>query len=396
LHQELVEQRNFVERFKLEAFAASRLEHPNSLRVLDFGEDGNLLHLVMEYVEADDLLTVMQRQWPFKDVRIVQIMSQALAALAKAHEVGIVHRDIKPENILILRGTDDEGNATDIVKVCDFGIAKIATPTGQSRPFAPQLTTQGLVVGTPDYMSPEQARGEGVDGRSDLYSLGVVLYLLLSGRPPFIADTPFGIAIQHVSEPPTPPSRYRPVNPVLESICLRAMSKRPEDRFQTAREMRRAILSALGPYTESGMTRTRAVTPAARQVRRSTAPSARLLHSFRLLLRKARDPQWLRRPNAVITAAALVVVATLTLASVISYFRAPDSSWGSGNVVRTATVALTPAPANAASSKGADPASRPRPPTPAVIQDDTPAPVTAPESELRARPAAAPLPAPRR
>ena len=115
LHRELAEDRKFVERFKLEAFLASRLEHPNSLRVLDFGEDENLLHLVMEYVEADDLLSVMQREWPFDDVRIVQIMSQALAALAKAHEVGIVHRDIKPENILILRGTDDEGNATDIV-----------------------------------------------------------------------------------------------------------------------------------------------------------------------------------------------------------------------------------------------------------------------------------------
>ena len=348
LHRELAEQRNFVERFKLEAFSASRLEHPNSLRVLDFGEDGNLFHLVMEYVEADDLLTVMAREWPLKDVRIVQIMSQALAALAKAHDVGIVHRDIKPENILILRGNDDEGNATDIVKVCDFGIAKLATPPGeQSRPFAPNLTTAGLIVGTPDYMSPEQARGEGVDGRSDLYAMGVVLYQLLSGRPPFIADTPVGIAIQHVSEPPLPPSRHRAVNPVLESICLRAMNKRPEDRFQTAREMRRAILSALAPYADSGMT--------------SAAPST------------PSKPNWPRPPNVIIAVVAFVTFAAVA-SSVISRRRGQDSSWGGGNVVRTATVALAPAPQpSPASSEGSDPAPmQPPSKTPSAAPSPTP------------------------
>jgi len=385
LHQELAEQQNFVERFKREAFSASRLEHPNSLRVLDFGEDGNLLHLVMEYVEADDLLTVMQREWPFTDARIVQIMSQALAALAKAHDVGIVHRDIKPENILILRGTDDEGNATDIVKVCDFGIAKMAVPSDEaSHLFAPQLTTQGLVLGTPDYMSPEQARAEYVDGRSDLYSMGVVLYHLLCGRPPFNADTPFGIAIQHVSEPPIAPSRHRAVNPVLERICLRAMNKRPEDRFQTAREMRRAILSSLALYPESVMASDSAA-PTKLQVRRPVSPSTLSV------------PNWLRRPNAVIAAAALVMVATLAVASVIARLRGEVSSWGSGNVVRTATVALTPAPpANTASSKGVDPArTQPNTQTPSLIPDDMRRPVTPSESEWRARPATAPSPATR-
>jgi len=391
LHRELAEQRNFVERFKLEAFSASRLEHPNSLRVLDFGEDGNLLHLVMEYVEADDLLTVMQHEWPFKDVRIVQIMSQALAALAKAHEVGIVHRDIKPENILILRGTDDEGNASDIVKVCDFGIAKMANPSAE-RPFAPHLTAEGLVVGTPDYMSPEQARGEGVDGRSDLYAMGVVLYHLLAGRPPFIADTPVGIAIQHVSQPPSPPSLHRAVNPVLESICLRAMNKRPEDRFQTAREMRRAILSSLASDAESGMTSAhRTTTPIL-----SFLPSSGSAASTELQVRHSTAPNitgwlsWPPRPKAIVAAWALVTVATLALASVIS--------WATGNVVRTATVALTPAPqANPASSEGADPApTQPRRQTPSLLPDDTQPPVAAPESELRARPAAAPSPALRR
>jgi eukaryotic-like serine/threonine-protein kinase len=386
LHRELAEERNFVERFKLEAFLASRLEHPNSLRVLDFGEDGNLLHLVMEYVEADDLLTVMQREWPLKDTRIVQIMSQALAAMAKAHEIGIVHRDIKPENILILRGNDDEGNATDIVKVCDFGIAKLATPPGgQSHPFAPNLTTAGLVVGTPDYMAPEQARGEGVDGRSDLYSMGVVLYQLLSGRPPFMADTPVGIAIQHVSEPPLPPSRHRAVNPGLESICLRAMNKRPEDRFQTAREMRRAILSSLDSYADAMTSWSGSAASTEPEVQHSIAP------------RLPSKLDWPRGPNPIFVTAAFVTVVAL-VASVMSRRGTQDSSWGGGNVVRTATVALAPAPpANPASSVGSDPAAtQPPSQTPSLLTDDTRPPVGASESELRARPIAAPPPAPRR
>jgi serine/threonine-protein kinase len=352
LHRELAEQRTFVERFKLEAFSASRLEHPNSLRVLDFGADGNLLHLVMEYVEADDLLTVMQREWPFHDARIVEIMGQALAALAKAHEVGIVHRDIKPENILILRGTDDEGHATDVVKVCDFGIAKMAGASApQARPFAPHLTTEGLVVGTPDYMSPEQARGEAVDGRSDLYSMGVVLYHLLAGRPPFLADTPFGIAIQHVSQAPSPPSAHRMVSAHLEAICLRAMSKRPEDRFQSAREMRRALLESLPSDIEEDVTPVQG-TPApimafpwnSASGVPAEAPFAHSPPPPSIEPAASREPIWRRRPDAVVAAIAVLLVVTLALIAAISRLRGQDSSWGDGNhVVRATTIALTPA-----------------------------------------------------
>jgi eukaryotic-like serine/threonine-protein kinase len=266
LHQQLAEDPSFVDRFKLEAFSASRLEHPNSLRVLDFGKDDELLYLVMEYVEADNLLSIMEAQWPFEDERVAQITSQALAALAKAHDVGIVHRDLKPENILVLRGMDDEGNPIDIVKVCDFGIAKLAIPVGDSHPFAPHHTTEGLIVGTPDYMSPEQARGEDVDGRSDLYSMGVVLYHLLAGKTPFDADTPLGIAVQHVSQEPIPPSALRKVHPELEAVCLRAMSKKAEDRYQSAREMRRALLAAVG---------------AGAPMMSSTAPAATPTHGMR-------------------------------------------------------------------------------------------------------------------
>jgi serine/threonine protein kinase len=244
LHSRLATDPGLVQRFEREAFATSRLDHPNALRVLDCGKDGDLFYLVTEYVEAEDLLAIMEAEWPLSDERIVAILSQVLSALIAVHEIGIVHRDLKPENILVLAGQNDDGANVDIVKVCDFGIAKVATPS-RTRPFTRQLTAEGVVVGTPDYMSPEQARGQAVDGRSDLYSVGVVLYHLLAGRTPFEGNTPVGIALQHVSDPPVPPSHHRDIHPGLEAVCLRALSKRPEDRFQTAREMRRALRDVL-------------------------------------------------------------------------------------------------------------------------------------------------------
>ncbi len=246
LHRELADEPRFIARFEREALSASRLDHPNSLRVLDFGSDDGLLYIVMEYVAADDLLTLMNREWPLSDERIACILSQVLAALGVAHDLGIVHRDLKPENILVVSGTDDDGLPADVVKVCDFGVAKIE-PRAEvtSTSFVRRLTVEGLAIGTPDYMSPEQARGESVDGRSDLYSIGVVLYHLLAGRAPFVADSPLGVALQHVSDDPVPPSRHRDVHPSLEAVCLRALAKRPEDRFQSAREMRRALRGAI-------------------------------------------------------------------------------------------------------------------------------------------------------
>jgi len=246
LHREFADEPKLLERFQREALAASRLDHPNSLRVLDFGEDEGLVFLVMEYLPAEDLLAVMNREWPLDDGRVVRILSQALAALAIAHDLGIVHRDLKPENILLVHGEDDEGAATEVVKVCDFGVVKMLPRTARdSDLFARSLTTEGIAVGTPDYMSPEQARGGNVDGRSDLYSIGVVLYHLIAGRTPFIADSALAVALQHVSDDPSPPSSFRDVHPELEAICLRALAKRPEDRFQSAREMRRALRAAL-------------------------------------------------------------------------------------------------------------------------------------------------------
>ena len=252
MHRELASDGMFAARFHREAKAASRLDHPNSIRVIDFGEEPDgLLYLAMEFVDGSDLFQVIQNEWPLSPSRIGEIVCQALAALAVAHDMNVVHRDLKPENIMILKGKDDEGRDIDIVKVCDFGIAKINDARGDAdakgKPGA-KLTTQGLVVGTPEYMSPEQGRGEPLDARSDLYSVGIILYQMLTGRVPFEAESAIGIVLKHVSEEPVPPSQVRPgVDPSIEAVCLKAMRKKREDRYQTAREMRSELRSFFDP-----------------------------------------------------------------------------------------------------------------------------------------------------
>jgi serine/threonine-protein kinase len=240
---------NFVGRFHREARAASRLDHPNSMRVIEFGEEPDgLLYIAMEYLEGRDLYKVIHEDWPLSDARIADVMMKALAALMMAHEMGVIHRDLKPENIMVLNRKDDEGQ--DIIKVCDFGIAKITetddAPDNAPKTVGAKLTTAGLVVGTPEYMSPEQARGEKLDARSDLYSMGIILYQLLTGRTPFLADTALAVVLKHISDAPEPPQRIYPgVHRGLEAICLRALAKTKEDRFQSARDMRTAIKSVM-------------------------------------------------------------------------------------------------------------------------------------------------------
>ncbi|HVH42463.1 MAG TPA: protein kinase [Labilithrix sp.] len=250
MHPSVAVDPTFVGRFHREARAASRLDHPNSMRVIEFGEEPDgLLYIAMEYLEGRDLYKVIHQDWPLPEARIADILMKALAAIAVAHDMGVIHRDLKPDNIMILDRKDDEGH--DIVKVCDFGIAKITETEDGSPGAGPKtagikVTTAGLVVGTPEYMSPEQARGEKLDSRSDLYSLGIILYQLLTGRTPFLADTPLAVVLKHITEEPQPPNTIYPdVHKGLEAVCMRALAKTKEGRFQSARDMRAAIKAAI-------------------------------------------------------------------------------------------------------------------------------------------------------
>ncbi|MBN2496979.1 MAG: protein kinase [Deltaproteobacteria bacterium] len=230
LRANLIQDDTIIRRFHQEARAASRLNHPNSITVIDFGqapEDGSL-YLVMEFVPGKDLGKIIHHEWPLGEPRIVNLMDQVLSALADAHAAGIVHRDLKPENIMVtdLRGTKD------FVKVLDFGIAKIQ----ESTPGESNLTQAGMVCGTPEYMSPEQARGETLDARSDIYAAGVILYHMVTKRLPFQAPTAMGIVTKHLVEPPIPPSEIKgvQVSAALEAVILKAMSKDRKGRQPTA------------------------------------------------------------------------------------------------------------------------------------------------------------------
>ncbi|BAU84525.1 serine or threonine protein kinase [Streptomyces laurentii] len=241
LHTELGREQSFRERFRREAQAVAKLSHTNIVSVFDTGEDaldGALMpYIVMEYVEGQPLGSVLAadvRQFGAMPAdKALKVTADVLAALDTSHEMGLVHRDIKPGNVMMTK--------RGVVKVMDFGIAR-AMQSGVT-----SMTQTGMVVGTPQYLSPEQALGRAVDARSDLYSVGIMLFQLLTGRLPFDADSPLAIAYAHVQEEPVAPSTVnRSVSPAMDALVSRALKKNPNERFPSASAMRDECLRVLG------------------------------------------------------------------------------------------------------------------------------------------------------
>jgi len=229
----------FLQRFKREANAIGALEHPNILTIYDYGDEADLAYLVMPYVSGGTLRDRLERKGQLPLAEVSGLLSQAAAALDYAHGHGIIHRDVKPQNMLLYPDKR--------LVLSDFGIAKVAQETAEEDGQAsPQLTTMGHVVGTPDYIAPEQAMGHPIDARADIYSLGVVLFYMVTGRLPFIAAQPMTVAAKHVSELPPAPRQFRlDLPPAAEAVILKALAKDPAARYRSAGELARAFRAAL-------------------------------------------------------------------------------------------------------------------------------------------------------
>lgn len=228
-----------VRRFKQEALTVSKLSSPNTVQVFDFGQSDGLTYLVMELVAGDDLGRVLRASGPMPFVRLGKICVQVCSSLAEAHAKGIVHRDVKPENIMLMKS---EGGA-EIAKVLDFGLAKLRESSDLN-----ELTSHGAIVGTPYFMSPEQVRGEGVDARSDVYSLGAVMYRALTGHYAFNGPTPIAVFTKHLTEAPIPLIERAPERGIslgVSDLVLRALEKDPARRWQSVEDLQAALLAEI-------------------------------------------------------------------------------------------------------------------------------------------------------
>ena len=300
----LLEEPEFLQRFRSEAQVMRRLNHPNAVQVRDFDEteDGRPF-MVMEFIEGRSLDEVMTLEAPLEPGRAARIAAQVCSALGAAHQLGIIHRDIKPSNVLLI--SSEEGEQA---KVLDFGIAKVKEAS--STLHKASLTGTGFVVGTPEYMSPEQAmgtRGDSLDGRTDLYSLGILLYEMLTGRLPFAGNTPVMMLVAHVqTQPPSPLTLRADLPPELARLVLRALEKNPDHRFPDADAMReeleaiaqelepaRTPTTATGqrPVTRAGVTPPPSMTPPpSRQASRTPPPPPRVAAPPREIFRQP-EPQ---------------------------------------------------------------------------------------------------------
>ncbi len=251
LHAKLKDRKDLVSRFRREARAMSHLEHPNTARVMMYGElDEGELYIVMEYLEGRNLNQIVRREGPMSLERAIPVLVQVCGALEEAHELGIVHRDLKPENIFLT----NRAGFTDFAKVLDFGLAKVTER--ELRPGSIMLTQEGMVFGTPEFMSPEQAQGQVLDRRSDLYSLAIILYEALTGKLPFDARTSMEYIQLHVTKPPIPldervPGKTFPAG--LSDVINKALEKDPEDRWATAAAFGEALRHYAPPEALSGV-----------------------------------------------------------------------------------------------------------------------------------------------
>jgi len=272
LHPKLANRKDLVSRFRREARAMSHLTHPNTVKVFLYGElDDGSLYIIMEFLDGKNLNQTVRGEGPFKVERALPIIMQVCGALEEAHRVGIIHRDLKPENIFLCQ----TGGMKDFPKVLDFGLAKVTER--EMRPGSIILTQEGMVFGTPEFMSPEQAQGKTLTPASDQYSLAVILYEVLTGKLPFEAKSAMDYLSLHVTGTPTPLSLRvagKTFPPLLDAIIARCLSKKIEDRFGSMSELSQALQAVVEGRSELPQ----AITPhpAPAQPAPSNAPSSRL------------------------------------------------------------------------------------------------------------------------
>jgi eukaryotic-like serine/threonine-protein kinase len=269
LHDRLGGDKDVITRFRREAVAAARLSHPAVVRVFDTGEEEGLEYIVMELCDGRTLQDVLERDAPLPPAEAVAIVQTVLHGLAHAHRGGVVHRDVKPRNILF------DGNG--LVKVTDFGIAKAS--------FAEDLTTTGNFMGTARYLAPEQVEGGSIDARADLYATGIVLYELITGRPPFQAETNLAAATMRLTTEPPPPGALRSGIPrSLDAAVIRALARDPEDRYRSAEEMSEALERAVPASGPAAIPSRPEAIPTSVETRRSSVFRSWMLVPLILLL----------------------------------------------------------------------------------------------------------------
>lgn len=374
---------NFVERFRREARTVARLHHPHILTIHDFGDDAGLLYLVTELIEGGTLRDYLRGPLPIPSA--LAILEQVGAALDYAHQQGIVHRDVKPGNIF-LRGGDRQQAV-----LADFGIAKVVADTA-----GPALTQSGVGMGTPEYIAPEQALGQPVDGRADLYALGVIFYEMLAGRPPFRlegeSDTPIALALRQIRETPPPPRVFNPaLSPALEAVALRALAKQPDDRYPTGAALVEAARAAIATYSGTPTVPVAAPLPGPATLPAAGPPPA--------LVPPPVPP---RRSSWVLPLTVLLLVLVVGLAAMVVVLGRPLLA---GQATATTVAAVTPprssptppppsaTPPATATLVAAVPIATPLPPTATVMATATPVPTAtvapSPTAVLTAPPATA-------